>query len=182
MRAVRPEVRLLQKCAWMEAHQLRLAGCRGGREQSGAVGSWAAKMACRALCGMPLETNRRLQKARPSSSTAARLVVTHSSYMDGLIPLLDRFVVDPDAAPKIASVVPGRMYSCSGRSELFKMTVRVTNNGFKALARKGTAGQEVFISTTKMTLDDVKAALNRAAGFDLEKGGSRREHKAGGKR
>ena len=78
MRAVRPEVRLLQKCAWMEAHQLRLAGCRGGREQSGAIGSWAAKMACRALCGMPLETNRRLQKARPSSSTAARLVVTHS--------------------------------------------------------------------------------------------------------
>lgn len=36
------------------------------------------------------------------------------------------------------------------------MTVRDTTNGFKALARKGTLGQEVFISTTKMDLDDVK--------------------------
>lgn len=44
----------------------------------------------------------------------------------------------------------------SGRSELFKMTVRVTTNGFKAIARKGTAAQEIFISTTKMDLDDVK--------------------------
>ena len=45
-----------------------------------------------------------------------------------------------------------------GRSELFKMTVRATNNGFKALARKGTAGQEVFISTTTMEMEDVKAS------------------------
>lgn len=44
----------------------------------------------------------------------------------------------------------------SGRSELFKMTVRDTTNGFKALVRKGTLGQEVFISTTKMNLEEVK--------------------------
>ena len=44
------------------------------------------------------------------------------------------------------------------------MTVRATNNGFKALARKGTAGQEVFISTTKMELEDIKASeLSRGA-------------------
>lgn len=38
------------------------------------------------------------------------------------------------------------------------MTVRATNNGYKALARKGTAGQEVFISTTEMEIEDVKAS------------------------
>ncbi|CAM9738121.1 unnamed protein product [Scytosiphon promiscuus] len=112
----------------------------------------------------------------------ARLVVTHSSYMDGLIPLLDRFVADPDTAANVTSVIPGRIYVVKGRSELFKMTVRDTTNGFKALVRKGSLGQEVFISTTKMELEDVKAALNRAAGFDLEKGGSRREQRAGRKR
>lgn len=36
------------------------------------------------------------------------------------------------------------------------MTLRDTTNGFKALVRKGTLGQEVFISTTKMDLEEVK--------------------------
>eukprot|EP00752_Nemacystus_decipiens_P008141 g7281.t1 len=102
--------------------------------------------------------------------------------MDGLIPLLERFVTDPDNVNTISSVIPGRIYVVKGRSELFKMTVRDTTNGFKALVRKGTLGQEVFISTTKMNLEEIKVALNRAAGFDLEKGGSRREQKAGRKR
>ena len=43
---------------------------------------------------------------------------THS-YMDGLIPMLDRFVADPDAACSISTVVPGRMYSCNGEFEIF---------------------------------------------------------------
>eukprot|EP00903_Cladosiphon_okamuranus_P012158 g11405.t1 len=102
--------------------------------------------------------------------------------MDGLIPLLDRFVTDTDAMNNVSSVIPGRIYVVKGRSELFKMTVRETTNGFKALVRKGTLGQDVFISTTRMDLEEVKAALNRAAGFDLEKGGSRREQKAGRKK
>lgn len=36
------------------------------------------------------------------------------------------------------------------------MTVRDTTNGFKALVRKGALCQEVFISTTKMNLEEVK--------------------------
>lgn len=36
------------------------------------------------------------------------------------------------------------------------MSVRETTNGFKCLARKGTAGQEVFIGTTKMNIEGVK--------------------------
>ncbi|CAM9604675.1 unnamed protein product [Ectocarpus sp. 4 AP-2014] len=136
----------------------------------------------RGLKGQPDWKVKTDELAAPERSTPARLVVTHSSYMDGLIPLLDRFITDPDAVNSVSSVIPGRIYVVKGRSELFKMTVRDTTNGFKALARKGTLGQEVFISTTKMDLDDVKAALNRAAGFNLEKGGSRREQKAGRKR
>ncbi|CAB1119157.1 unnamed protein product [Ectocarpus sp. CCAP 1310/34] len=146
----------------------------------------------RGLKGQPDCDVKTHELVAPERPTPARLVVTHSSecaparaypcYMDGLIPLLDRFIADPDAVNSVSSVIPGRIYVVKGRSELFKMTVRDTTNGFKALARKGTLGQEVFISTTKMDLGDVKAALNRAAGFDLEKGGSRREQKAGRKR
>ena len=53
------------------------------------------------------------------------------SYMDGLIPLLDRFVTDPDAACSISSVVPGRMYSCNGELQirLYRYTVRVSIPG-----------------------------------------------------
>lgn len=36
------------------------------------------------------------------------------SYMEGLIPLLDRLVADPDTAGRISTVVPGRLYSCAG--------------------------------------------------------------------
>ncbi|CAN0388483.1 unnamed protein product, partial [Hapterophycus canaliculatus] len=75
-----------------------------------------------------------------------------------LIPLLGRVVADPDTATNVTSVIPGRIYGVKGRSELFKMTVRDTTNGFKALVRKGTLGQEVFISTSKMELEDVKVS------------------------
>ncbi len=38
------------------------------------------------------------------------------------------------------------------------MTVRDANNGFKALVRKGTLCQEVFISTRKMELEGVRVS------------------------
>lgn len=36
------------------------------------------------------------------------------SYMDGLIPILDRFVTDPDIATNVSSVIPGRIYVVKG--------------------------------------------------------------------
>ena len=34
--------------------------------------------------------------------------------MDGLIPLLDKFVTDPDTMNNISSVIPGRIYVVKG--------------------------------------------------------------------
>lgn len=36
------------------------------------------------------------------------------SYMDGLIPLLDRFITDPGAVNSVSSVIPGRIYVVKG--------------------------------------------------------------------
>jgi len=36
------------------------------------------------------------------------------SYVDGLIPLLDRFILDPNAMTNVTSVIPGRIYVVKG--------------------------------------------------------------------
>lgn len=44
---------------------------------------------------------------------AARLVVTHSTHLEGLLPTLRR-VIDALPPPKLATVVPGRIAVCRG--------------------------------------------------------------------
>ncbi len=85
----------------------------------------------------------------------ARLIITHSSYIEGLIPLLKRMANNNE----IKSIIPGRIQRTKGRNEALKLKVSInTNEGYKIIARKGSSVQEVFI-ITKLTKENVEEII-----------------------
>ena len=73
-----------------------------------------------------------------------RLVLNHSSNIEGLIPILQKLANNLD----IKTITPAVISRVRGRSS--KLTIRLsvkTINGYKAIARRGKTAQEVFIST-----------------------------------
>ena len=86
-----------------------------------------------------------------------RVVITHSTYIEGLIPVLKKLA----SHEKVKTVTPAIISKVRGRSS--KLIIRVsviTTGGFKAIARKGQSAQEIFI-TTDMNIDELKYLLNR---------------------
>ena len=73
-----------------------------------------------------------------------RLVLNHSTNIDGLIPILERLALNIN----IKTVTPAVISRVRGRSSklIIRLSVK-TINGYKAIARKGKTAQEVFIST-----------------------------------
>lgn len=74
-----------------------------------------------------------------------RLVITHSTYVEGLIPLLRQLVERPGIdtiTPAVISRVRGR---CTGLR--LRVSTPITG-GHKLVARRGTSAQEVFITTS----------------------------------
>ena len=89
--------------------------------------------------------------------TLGRVVITHSTYIKGLIPVLKKLALHE----RIKTVTPAIISKVRGRSS--KLTIRVsviTIGGYKAIARKGQSAQEIFI-TTDMNIDELKYLLNR---------------------
>ena len=73
-----------------------------------------------------------------------RLVITHSTYVEGLIPWLKVLAKDPE----IQTITPGVISRVRGHSSGLKLRVSIpVSGGFKMLARKGTTAQEVFVVT-----------------------------------
>ena len=73
-----------------------------------------------------------------------RLVLNHSTNIEGLVPLLQKLAFNMN----IKTITPAVISRVKGRSS--KLTIRLsvkTINGYKAIARKGKTAQEVFIST-----------------------------------
>ena len=73
-----------------------------------------------------------------------RLVITHSTYVEGLIPLLRRLAAQDD----IDTVTPAVITRVRGRSP--RLTLRVSTpirGGHKLVARRGNSAQEVFVVT-----------------------------------
>ena len=86
-----------------------------------------------------------------------RVVITHSTYIEGLIPVLKKLA----SHEKVKTVTPAIISKVRGRSS--KLIIRVsviTTGGFKAIARKGQSAQEIFI-TTDMNIDELMYLLNR---------------------
>jgi len=85
-----------------------------------------------------------------------RVVITHSTYIEGLIPVLKKLA----SHEKVKTVTPAIISKVRGRSS--KLIIRVsviTTGGFKAIARKGQSAQEIFI-TTDMNIDELRYLLN----------------------
>tara|TARA_B100000212_G_scaffold300585_1_gene245982 strand:- start:165 stop:470 length:306 start_codon:yes stop_codon:yes gene_type:complete len=85
-----------------------------------------------------------------------RVVITHSTYIEGLIPVLKKLA----SHERVKTVTPAIISKVRGRSS--KLIIRVsviTTGGFKAIARKGQSAQEIFI-TTDMNIDELRYLLN----------------------
>ena len=73
-----------------------------------------------------------------------RLVLNHSTNIEGLIPILKKLAMNIN----IKTVTPAIISRAKGRTPklIIRLSVK-TINGYKAIARKGKTAQEVFIST-----------------------------------
>ena len=85
-----------------------------------------------------------------------RVVLNHSTHIEGLIPVLKRLASNIN----IKTVTPAIISKVRGRSSSLVIRVSVkTINGYKAIARKGQTAQEVFISTD-LSKDELKNLLD----------------------
>ena len=83
-----------------------------------------------------------------------RLVITHSTYVEGLIPWLKVLARDP----QIQTITPGVISRVRGHSSGLQLRVSIpVTGGFKVLARRGTSAQEIFV-VTQLDKDEL---LNR---------------------
>jgi len=84
-----------------------------------------------------------------------RLVLNHSSNIEGLIPILQRLALNIN----IKTVTPAAISRVRGKSSklIIRLSVK-TINGYKAIARKGKTAQEVFISTD-LSKDELKQVI-----------------------
>lgn len=85
-----------------------------------------------------------------------RVVLNHSTHIEGLIPVLKKLALDI----RIKTVTPAIISRVRGRSSNLVIRVSVkTINGYKAIARKGKTAQEVFISTD-LNRDELKQIID----------------------
>ena len=84
-----------------------------------------------------------------------KLVLNHSTNIEGLIPILQKLALNIN----IKTVTPAVISRVRGRSSklIIRLSVK-TINGYKAIARKGTTAQEVFISTD-LSKDELKKII-----------------------
>ncbi|MFZ0408925.1 MAG: DUF2103 domain-containing protein [Cyanobium sp.] len=73
-----------------------------------------------------------------------RVVITHSTYIEGLIPLLRRLAQQEG----IETVTPAVISRVRGRSASLRLRISIPiTGGHKLVARRGTSAQEVFVVT-----------------------------------
>ena len=85
-----------------------------------------------------------------------RVVLNHSTHIDGLIPVLKKVASNIN----VKTITPAIISKSRGRSS--KLIIRIsvkTINGYKAIARKGKTAQEVFISTD-LSKDELKQIID----------------------
>jgi len=71
-------------------------------------------------------------------------VITHSTYVEGLIPLLRRLANDP----AIDTITPAVIARVRGRAPELRLRISTPiSGGWKLVARRGSSAQEVFVVT-----------------------------------
>ena len=85
-----------------------------------------------------------------------RLVLNHSTNIEGLIPILQKLALNIN----VRTITPGVISRARGRSSKLVLRLSVkTISGYKAIARKGKTAQEVFISTD-LSKDELKKIID----------------------
>ena len=78
-----------------------------------------------------------------SVAARGRLVLTHSTHVEGLVAVLRLL----SGSPLVQTIVPGRLASGRGAAAGLHLRLGVaTPSGYKMLARKGSQVQEVFLT------------------------------------
>ena len=89
-----------------------------------------------------------------------RLVITHSTYLEGLIPLLKQLV----RHPRIDTITPAVIARVRGRAPELRLRVSAPiTGGWKLLARRGSSAQEVFV-VTELDAAELEQAIARELG------------------
>jgi len=89
-----------------------------------------------------------------------RLVITHSTYLEGLIPLLKTLAREGG----INTVTPAVISRVRGRSPGLRLRISTPiSGGHKLLARRGGSAQEVFV-VTAWTRDQLQRELDQLLG------------------
>ncbi|MBM5788825.1 MAG: DUF2103 domain-containing protein [Vulcanococcus sp.] len=89
-----------------------------------------------------------------------RLVITHSTYLEGLIPLLKRLVRDP----AIDTITPAVIARVRGRAPELRLRVSTPiSGGWKLVARRGSSAQEVFV-VTGLGAEDLEQRITALVG------------------
>ena len=74
-----------------------------------------------------------------------RVVITHSTYVEGLIPLLRKLALHP----QVDTITPAVISRVQGRSQGLRLRISAPLiGGWKLLARRGSSAQEVFLTTS----------------------------------
>lgn len=90
-----------------------------------------------------------------------RVVITHSTYVEGLIPLLRKLALHP----QVDTITPAVISRVRGRSAGLRLRVSAPLiGGWKLVARRGSSAQEVFLTTSldRDTLQNAVDALIKA--------------------
>ncbi|WP_026100996.1 DUF2103 domain-containing protein [Synechococcus sp. PCC 7336] len=80
----------------------------------------------------------------PANKPKGRLVLNHSTHVEGLIPVLEELATYAG----IQTITPGALAKVRSRPSNLRLRISVPiRGGFKLQARKGTTVQEVFVIT-----------------------------------
>jgi hypothetical protein len=86
-----------------------------------------------------------------------RVVITHSTYIEGLIPLLKQLAQESG----IETVTPAVISRVRGRSTSLRLRISTPiTGGYKLVARRGTSAQEVFVVTARER-EDLQALVDQ---------------------
>jgi hypothetical protein len=92
------------------------------------------------------------------ASRKGRVVITHSTYIPGLIDILEKLALNPE----IKTITPAVISRVKANAPRFQLKVSVPiTGGHKLIARKSQSAQEVFVITqwNKAELKDAIARL-----------------------
>lgn len=85
-----------------------------------------------------------------------RVVITHSTYVEGLIPLLRKLALHPE----VDTITPAVISRVRGRSQGLRLRISAPLiGGWKLVARRGSSAQEVFL-TTNLDREALQSAVN----------------------